>query len=244
MKQILSAEEKLSRWEDVREIKNLIGCMSTDYTLKEERGMVQNYWSARDDISLGVNAGYFVGPQEVARYYQGEEDRIQAESAMIQAAFPEELGSKSREEVHGVGMLTYKPVDTAVIEVAGDRQTAKGLWMIRGSHSQITTGGPVGYWEWSWLAVDFVREDGEWKIWHQLYLVEIDRPCGYPFVGPEHTYKPRPEFADAAKITLPEPTVKVTLRENYSASRPFAGSPEVPVPYDTFANTFSYGYSA
>lgn len=244
MKRVLTAEEKLSRWEDVREIKNLIGRMSTDYTLKEERGMFQKYWSRRDDVSLGINTGYFVGPREVARYYEGEEARIAAESAMIQAAFPQELGGKTAEEIHGVGMMTYRPVDTAVIEVAGDRETAKGLWMIRGSYSRIGTGGPIAYWEWSWLAVDLVREDGQWKIWHELYLTEIDRPCGHPFVGPEHTYPPRPEFAAAAQIRMPEPTVARTLREPYSATRPFAPSPQVPVPYQRFSETFSYGYEA
>lgn len=244
MNRVLSAEEKLARWEDVREIKNLVGRMSTDYVLKEERNMLANYWSDRDDICLGVNTGYFFGRTAVAEYYAGEEARIAAESAMIQAAFPEALGEKSAEEIHGVGMIDYKPVDTGIIEVALDRRTAKGLWMIRGSHSQITTGGPVAYWEWSWLAVDFVREDGVWKIWHQLYLREIDRPCGYAFVGEEHVFPDRPEFAGAEAITLPEPNVKMTLREPYAADRPFAPSPRVPVPYETFEDTFSYGMDA
>lgn len=244
MKKTLTAEEKLSRWEDVREIKNLVGRMSTDYVLKEERGMADAYWADREDICLGVNEGYFVGPQEVRRYYAGEEARIAAESAIIQAAFPQELGDKTTKEVHGVGMMDYKPVDTAVIEVAGDRETAKGLWIIRGSHSQVSTGGPIAYWEWSWLAIDFVRTQEGWKIWHQLYLKEIDRPCGYPLVGPEHQFPPRPEFAAAAEITLPRPTVEVCLREPYSASRPFARSPWIPVPYETFGDTFSYGMEA
>lgn len=244
MNRLLSAEEKLSRWEDIREIKNLVGRMSTDYVLKEERNMLARYWSAREDICLGVNTGWFAGRGAVAEYYAGEERRIAAESALIQAAFPRELGDKTAEEIHGVGMIDYKPVDTGVIEVALDRRTAKGLWMIRGSHSQITTGGPVAYWEWSWLAIDFAREEGEWKIWHQLYLKEIDRPCGYSFVGPEHAFQARPEFAAAAEITLPQPNVKAALRRPYAANRPFAPSPRIPVPYDTFEETFSYGMDA
>jgi hypothetical protein len=244
MKGPLTAEEKLSRWEDVREIKNLIGRMSTDYVLKEERGMVDAYWAQRDDVCLGVNEGYFVGLDEVRRYYAGEEARIAAESAIIQSVFPKELGEKSQEEVHGVGMIDYKPVDTAVIEVAGDRKTAKGLWMIRGSHSQVSTGGPIAYWEWSWLAVDFVNTEDGWKIWHELYLKEIDRPCGYPFVGEEHQYAPIDGFAAAAQIQLPKPTVATCLRQPYSADRPFAPSPRIPVPYGSFEETFSYGMEA
>ena len=244
MPQVLTAEQKLSRWEDTREIKNLVGRMSTDYVLKEERSMLARYWSAREDICLGVNEGWFSGRSAVAEYYAGQEARIAAESAMIQAAFPKELGDKTAEQVHGVGMIDYKPVDTGVIEVAGDGQTAKGLWMIRGSYSKLTAGGPVAYWEWSWLAIDFVREAGEWKIWHQQYLREIDRPCGYPWVGEEHAFPPRDEFAGAEDIREAAPNVAAPLRETYSAHRPFTPSPEVPVPYDTFAHTFSYGLDA
>ncbi len=61
----------------------------------------------------------------MASYYAAEEAKIAAESAMLQAAFPKELGEKSVEEIHGVGMMDYKPVDTGVIEVAGDGETAK-----------------------------------------------------------------------------------------------------------------------
>ena len=38
-----------------------------------------------------------------------------------------------------------------------------------------------------------------------------------------------------------EPDVPCTLREEYSAERPFAPSPRLPEPYTTFAETFSYG---
>ena len=160
--------------------------------------------------------------------------------------------------------MDYKPVDTGVIEVAGDGETAKGLWMIRGSYSRLTTGGPMAYWEWSWLAIDFVREAGEWKIWHQRYLREIDRPCGYSFVGEKHAFfvycSVRTDVSDgdalppadelalidypvrwAAELKDAVPNVAAPLRETYSAHRAFAPSPEVPVPYDTFAETFSYG---
>ena len=42
-----TSEQLLSRWEDQREIKNLMGRMSQDYTLKKEGGMFAAYWSTR-----------------------------------------------------------------------------------------------------------------------------------------------------------------------------------------------------
>ena len=68
MAKIFTAEEKLGRWEDQREIKNLMGRMSADYTLKKEAGMFENYWSTRPDVCLGINTGYFKGAVNVRRY--------------------------------------------------------------------------------------------------------------------------------------------------------------------------------
>jgi hypothetical protein len=59
---------------------------------------------------------------------------------------------------------------TAVVEVAGDGKTAKGIWYSPGlgltphvSGSAITVGS-MFFWE--KYAADFVKEDGKWKIWH------------------------------------------------------------------------------
>jgi len=61
--------------------------------------------------------------------------------------------------------------ETPVIEVAGDGKTAKGIWYSIGlavngnigadGKTSISTG-----WMWEKYAVDFVKEDGKWKIWH------------------------------------------------------------------------------
>lgn len=241
MAKTFTSEELLSRWEDQREIKNLMGRLSQDYTLKKEGGMFRKYWSARDDVSLGVNNGWFTGPNNVAAYYASEADRVALESRLIQAAFPEQLGDKTPEEVYGVGMMTYRPVDTPVIELAEDGQTAKGLWTIRGSYSQLTPGGPQGFWEWGWFAVDFIREGDDWKIWHMQYLKEIDRPCGSPWVGAPRVYEDIPEFAAMRNFRPVDPDVRAELRAPYAADRPFTPAPRMPEPYTAFADTFSYG---
>ena len=169
MTKIFTAEEKLGRWEDQREIKNLMGRMSADYTLKKEADMFENYWSCRPDVCLGINTGYFKGADNVRRYYENQGERIALESRLIYERFPETFKGKT--------------LSSPLIEVAGDGETAKGIWCTRGSYSLLTAGGPQGFWEWGWFAVDFVREGDEWKIWHMLYLREVDRPCGSPWTG-------------------------------------------------------------
>lgn len=234
--------ELVTRWEQLRAIKNLMGRMSADYVLKKEGEMFGKYWSSRADVSLGVNEGWYVGAEAVSGYYRTLAEQIMAQSKLIQSIFPKELGEKTDEELRGVGTMDYKPIDTPVVEIAADGQTAKGIWCIRGSHTKITTAGPVAYWEWGWFAADFIMEDGEFKIWHLQYLQEVLRPNGHPWYGSENVYPNLPEFAPAAEFRFPEPSHPEMLRPRYTADRPFTRTPRVPEPYDTFDETFSYGW--
>ena len=109
--------------------------------------------------------------------------------------FPEELGSKSAEEAYGVGMISYVPVESQVIEIADDGESAKGLWNVRGSTCHLTSQGPIAKWIFGWAAVDFVREDGEWKILNLLLVFNIDHQCGVAFTEAEKEFPEVAEFA-------------------------------------------------
>lgn len=236
-----TSDVMLDRWEALREVKNLMGRLSADYVIMQAGHAYGKYWSKREDVCLGTNDGWYEGAAAVKGYYDSQDAQIRYQSAFIQKLFPEELGGKSPEEIYGVGMLDYKPIDTCVVEVAGDVQTAKGLWCIRGSHAKMTESGPVAVWEWGWFAVDFVCEDDEWRIWHMQYLDDILRTEGDKWYGEEKKFDARPEFKGIEDVKLMAPTKPAKLRELYSAVRPFAGAPRTPEPYHTFAETFSYG---
>jgi len=82
---------------------------------------------------------------------------------------PENIGAGSEYVMH--------TQETPVIEVAGDGKTAKGIWYsiglaVRGEvdddgNSSVSTG-----WMWEKYAVDFIKENGEWKIWHLVNLMD------------------------------------------------------------------------
>ncbi len=232
--------EQLSRWEDRREIQNLMGKLSAHYVLRKEEDAIR-YWSRRDDICLGVNDGWYAGRDAICAYYAAFHARTALQSRLIAAAFPEQAAGKTEEELYGVGMMSYKPLDTAVIVVADDGMTAKGLWYCRGSYSELTPGGPVAFWEWAWFAVDFIWEEGAWRIWHMLNVQEVNAPCGRHWGEPYELPSPVPEFAAVAEFKLPEPNIKAVNRVLYSAARPFTRTPRLPEPYATFSETFSYG---
>ncbi len=82
------------------------------------------------------------------------------------------------------GKLILHYTTTPVIEVAGDGQTAKGVWIMAGCESGLTEhdeakkmpdfmfspqevqGKKVwAHWVWCKYAVDFLKQDGVWKIW-------------------------------------------------------------------------------
>lgn len=56
----------------------------------------------------------------------------------------------------------FHSTTTGLVEVAEDRQTAKGVWYTPGAIGGA--GGLTGLWE--RYGIDFVMENGEWKIWH------------------------------------------------------------------------------
>lgn len=145
---------------------------------------------------------------------------------------------------------------TPVIEVAGDGKTAKGMWyspgmglMTKVANGQATVGGTF-FWE--KYAGDFVKENGVWKIWHlqmaydftpaipkewtQQYTLgtatataeqkadEVMREAGERMAGALPPGFTKPKFSYPA----------------YSVKRPAIVYPQLPEPYYTFKETFSY----
>lgn len=239
-----TTEELMDRWEDRRTIQNtMVRFISQDYLFRREKDMYKNYWSKADDVSLGINEGYYAGAEAVKGYYDAIHRRTQLESKLIQQKYPTRLGDKSEKDVYGVGVLHARPLDTPVIEIAGDGKTAKGLWSVHAMNANLTSAGQVGYWEWAKIAVDFVKEDGAWKVWHMLYLRDLYIPCGQSWAdnAAKAEYPDDPAYVSLKDFIFPEPNVKKTLYETYYNMRPQRQEPCYPEPYETFAETFSYG---
>ncbi len=234
-------EELLSRLEWRREIRNIMGKISHDYAVKQEAEIYSRYFSKRVDVCLGLNNGYYKGAEAVKGYYKALGDEIQLGSHLIQKLFPKELGDKTEEELYGVGMISYVPFESQLIEIADDGQTAKGIWNVRGSTCKLTQGGPVANWIFGWAAVDFVLEDEEWKILNLLLVYNIDHQSGVKFCEEEKVFETVPGLEPMADFKLPEPNVPMTVMETYYPDRPKTRSPRLPEPYTTFAETFSYG---
>jgi hypothetical protein len=233
-------DELLERLEWRREIRNTMGRISHDLCVKEDAKIYGRYWSRRDDVSLTLNQGTYQGADAVSRYYEALGEEIALSSRLIYEAFPDAFEGKTLDEVYGVGMINYWPLDSYVIEIADDAQTAKAIFNVRGSYCYLTESGPVSNWTYGWAAADFVMEDGQFKVWHMQILYNVDHPCGVSFVDAPKQYDLVPGFEAMKSFHLPEPNVPNGM-DYYSATRPYTPSPAVPEPYGTFGDTFSYG---
>ena len=242
MKKQFSTEELVSRWEDRRAILNLMGIFSSHYLLKKEKDIVGSLWAEAADVCLATNDGYYCGQEAVAGYFEALHQKNLLTSRLIQAKYPKELGDKTPEEVYGVGIIDYKPLDTPVLELSRDGKTAKGLWYCRNSFNSLTEAGPMAYYSWGWVAADFLRENGAWKIWHLWMVDDIHVEAGNQYYEQKKERPVVPEFAEMQNFSMPAPTVQKKVRELYYTDRPHTPGPRLPEPYDTFAETFSYGY--
>ena len=228
----LNPDALLERLEWRRDIRNLMGRISADYSVREEGAIYDRYWSHREDICLGVNEGWYVGPEAVAGYYKALDEEIMLGAKCVQKDFPEKLADLTDEELKGIGAISYIPVDSHILELADDGQTAKGIWYAKGELTEVTDEGPAAFWYFGRYGVDFVKEDGQWRIWHQQMFTDAITPAGAPYA--------QSPFPKVSGVPQPPFTVDEVQFQALAADVQTQALPAMPEPYDTFANTFSY----
>lgn len=237
-----STEQLIDRWEHQRDIKNLMGKYVNDLMLDRDAQLFDKYWAKQaGDVCFGLNDGWYLGAEAVRRYYDSSAEYIGAVNRALRAQFPQQTARFTEEQSYGIGTFRVNPLSAAVVEVADDEQTAKGLWCCFGSKGETKTCGPTSSWLFGYYAVDFIREEDDWKIWHMQYLLDVDCTCGQSWGKAHEPYPERPEFEALKRVPMAEPTRKAVLREMYSPGRALVESPRLPEPYATFSETFSYG---
>lgn len=234
-------EEKARRWYNLREIQNLAGKFVTSILIKRETHIFDDFWAEAEDVCLGFNEGYYVGPDAIKAYYAAEDAATTVRSALIRDMFPEQLASLCPEQLYGVGQLHAMPLTTPVLELAEDGQTAKGIWHVLGSDNTVTREGPLSHWSVGFLCVDFLRQNGVWRLWHVLFAEDIRCAMGDNWAR-ERTYPENAVCAAALDaVSYPPYSVVREVYCAYSPARPFTAPPRVPEPYESFQDTFSYG---
>jgi hypothetical protein len=146
---------------------------------------------------------------------------------------------------YGAGTFLFHFLTTPIIEIAGDGKTAKGMWYSPGIMIGAQNGTdhqPGGIFFFEKYGVDFIKEDGQWKIWHiQMF---------YDYTGPlEHglavvPVKEKNPVKEAGEKASQDPRMKQDKGnpnpyQEWSPTRIPVMVP-TPAPYYTFSETFSY----
>lgn len=105
-------------------------------------------WSKRDDCRIEMPWGWYGGQAGIADFLEEQGDRGDPE---VMEGLP--------------GVMRIFELDTEIVEVAGDGETAKGVWTSPGEVTNMINWAAVGEWRWCRYAVDFIKEDAQWKLW-------------------------------------------------------------------------------
>ena len=226
-------EQLAERVEDLRAIKNVMGAQTFLICYKRWSDMWENLWcKMAPEPSLALNEGKYVGYEAVKSYLVDyQEALVKKADEVMRAKYPE-LADKTKEETWGVGSNSVMNNDTCILELADDGQTAKGIWYSKGELTEVTDNGPEAYWRFGRYGVDFIKEDGQWKIWHEQIFTDVITPAGKPF---KQSPYPRVSSIEQPAFTVAEEQFKALAADVQTQCLP-----KMPMPYDTFANTFSY----
>jgi len=221
------------------------------WNLKE----IQDIWVSPDGpyaktASFRNPMGIWEGLELVTEFYgtfyeqskQRALDRVSKEHPEIKNV-PENLG---------VGMpYIIHTQTTPIIEIAGDGMSAKGMWYSPGIsiEGEMVNGRleSSGGWFWEKYGVDFVKEDGKWKIWH-IGMYYDPTPPGWGNRGGPGGPPPADEGDENLQTGEQQQTMQMVPPTRANPD-PYTGwtptwvprmQPALPEPYYTFSETFAY----
>jgi len=215
------------RANDLHELNNLMSLHSWYHAAMMNDVELEKIWSKRDDICWAQNSGYWIGPESIKNYYGVQEDRKNT-----------------------IGQFAWHTITSSVVEVAGDRQTAKGVWYTPGIVGGFKDDKGNFMWMFEKYGVDFVFEDGKWKVWHMHVYTDTAWPLGgtiasgagpTEIMGTESTAVTGSDSSSAMAIGMKRPPD--ISKKNYFEVSPTTEVmlvPRPPEPYQTWSDTWSY----
>jgi hypothetical protein len=238
-----SLEQKVQRALDITEVQNVMSKHAYYHGVGHHLQELADIWVREDGAwaataSFGQNHGYWVGMGRIKQCYGELNERNRKKNLeMVSELHPEVKNTKENE---GVGSLIMHTLTTPIVEVAGDGETAKGMWYSPGQVTEVGRDGkPMAMWMWERYGVDFMKEDGKWKIWHIHMYTDFAVPPGKSWVDPAA----KSDFSFGETFERPpemKPDIEQATYEEWSPTTVPQLVP-MPEPYYTFSETFSYG---
>lgn len=228
----------LQRVVDTLAVQNLMGQRAYYHVAGRNEKEFELY-SKRPDICWRQNQGVMVGHDAIRAYYVDGNFSQQDESLRaLQERYPE---VEVKPDNRGMGSFVMHTLSTPVIVIADDGETAKGMWYTPGVALVTTPTGVDSIWIWERYAVDFIKEDGQWRFWHIFVMTDFMLPTGEKLtakgaegdvnVGNEGSFGP---------AVPPDWSIDEQQYEDWYPARSTHYNLEAPQPYRTFSETTSY----
>jgi hypothetical protein len=136
------------------------------------------------------------------------------------------------------GVFPMHLMTTPIIEVAKDGETARGLWLMYGAETFKNEEGKVlAYWAAGQFAMDFIKENGEWKIWKYNTTGLIYSPFDKGW------HKENREVLESMvsreRLEEEKPDRPASFAWMWGPDEYFQNIPPVPLPYDTWDNSLA-----
>ena len=211
---------------DVETVKKLAAkhayYLANDWREKELEELWVTGEEAKKTASFGRNWGYYVGMDAIRDYY------VTAHNEKLDA-----LPGQHR----GDGCLFHHPISTGLVHEAYDGNTARGLWYCISQETLPTSVTQAdARWYMEKLAIDFLKEDGQWKIWHVVVATDLQSEAGANYMEQPVDL---PDQDNPAFVEFGTPTLSMRVHnERYNWLDNY---PPAPVPYQTFNEDNSYG---
>jgi hypothetical protein len=231
----ITTEKQIQRLSDIAEISNVASSHEYYHGALMHKEEIENSWSKREDVTWTNGTDKYANRTSFWKFYV---DNLKT--------FPHK------------GALWYHMLTTPYIEVSADGQTAKGIFMSFGNVSgEIHPGQPMSQWTEEKYGMDFIKEDGHWKIWHLRTYVEFyvdvnklwtDSRNNLAAVdtlalqgrNPDGSLKAGVQEEAGSTFYNVKPDEKKVFYPGYTTSRDPQYNPMVPKPYCTFSQVEAY----
>jgi hypothetical protein len=227
----MTLEQKVQRSLDLSEVQYVASRHEYYHSALDHAGEFRDIWAHETPgVSWTNNTDKYIGEKDLKRF-------------MIDG-LPKDK----------TGLLWVHLLTTPVIEISGDGKTAKGVWISVGSVSGAMGGKPSAQWTDEKYGMDFVKENGHWKIWHLHTFVDYYSPVNGSWVT-DNMAAPKaqaPEQGQGGKLQagvkeepgvkfdIAEPTERGNYYTGYSLTTVPVMNPKPPEPYCTFSETSSF----
>lgn len=209
---------------------------------EQRRKEINDLWVSapenRATASYGKNWGYYVGMDNIIRYYVVH--HYERGMERLRACHRQNPAISEAAENIWFGCMSVKPVTTPLIEISGDGKTAKGLWYSIGQETvRLPNGAGDAVWCCEKVGVDFVKESDGWKIWHLVEIVDVHCRAGEDYGEQPVIITPDDPALSEVKeeFGIPDyPLLTHDSRFNWRDNYPW-----MPEPYFTFSDAISYG---